>query len=188
MSGTKGTAAAPRVPGVRKWTIGNVEVLQDELTFFEKNAFVGLVADALESMVARSSADVSSLITVAKEMRETGDRPSDVMDRLMEGDDDATEATTGVIRLILRLFGSAPDLLQNTYLIILSVPEQDWDAFRVNVFPQMSDDVGFGILDLFVKQNKQVLLDFGQRWWAQLSTLASETNLPTSVTSPVSKG
>lgn len=173
MEAQRGTSRPPRKAGkarelrntdVVTWEIpGYGEVAQDPLTFFEKNEFLGLVATAIDKAIA-DGIDIEGIATAvtfdddtAKELRKHGIA--------------AARDLPGVDKLIqagMRVLAQTPSLMEDAYLVILSIPPADRDFVR-GYLAQIDDDTGFGILDTFLRQNLTTLRDFALRWWEQVT-------------------
>jgi hypothetical protein len=168
MSSQRGTSAKSkrgelRPTDVRTWEIpGYGEVVQDPLTFFEKNEFLGLVASAIDRAIA-DGIDIEGLATVLQMDDQTAAL-------LRKQGWAAAQNLPGVDKLIqaaMRIVAASPQLLSDAYLVALSIPPHQREVARIGL-EQIDDDTGFGILDLFIKQNATVLRDFAMRWWEQV--------------------
>ncbi len=164
---------------VVNWDIpGYGEVAQDPLTFFEKNEFLGLVATAIDKAIA-DGIDIEGIAQAvtfndetAQELRKRGIAAA----RDLPGIDKLIQAA-------MRVLAQTPDLLEDAYLVVLSIPPADRDYVRP-FLKQISDDTGFGILDTFLKQNLTVLRDFVMRWWEQITGANQRLSPETTETTP----
>jgi hypothetical protein len=153
-----------------KWEIPGFDepFVQDPLNFFEKNEFLALVARALEDSLA-GGADIEAVLTLLG-------MDEDKLRAILKGDMQNLEMgyiATSLFNVITRLITTAPRLLEDLYLIALSVPPEQRPAVREHL-RQIDDDTGFGILEAFVKQNATTIRDFFPRWRALLeSTMES---------------
>ena len=145
---------------VKSWTIPGFEepFVQDPLTFFEKNEFLALIARALEDGLA-GGADIESLMMILG-------MDEKKLKALLAGEasgDDLGYLATSLFNVLTRLITTAPRLLEDLYLISLSVPVEKREQVRVHL-RQIDDDTGFGILETFVEQNTTTIRDFFPRW------------------------
>lgn len=168
----KGAPSRTRLRNVEfeKWAIPGYDepFVQDPLNFFEKNEFLALVARALEDSLA-GGADIEAVLTLLG-MEEK--QLKALVSGNMEGVDMSYIATS-LFNVITRLITTAPRLLEDLYLIALSVPPEKRHEVREQL-RQIDDDTGFGILEAFVKQNATTIRDFFPRWRALLeSTMES---------------
>ena len=149
----------------KEWEIPGFDepFVQDPLTFFEKNEFLSLVARALEdSMMGGADIDaILSLIGMSEEdLRKMMDG---------EGGGDIAYLATSLFNVITRLLATAPRILEDLYLIALSVPPDKREGVRDHL-REIDDDTGFGILEAFVDQNATTIRDFFPRWRELLSS------------------
>lgn len=173
-----------RNTSVKSWEIPGFDepFVQDPLTFFEKNEFLSLVARALED-VLMSGADLDAVLTIVGMSEED-------LRVLMEGQSQADLGmlTNSLFNVITRLIGFAPRILEDLYLIALSVPPDRREAVREHL-RLIDDDTGFGILETFVEQNATTIRDFFPRWRALLgSTMEKLRQEEADATSPTSTG
>lgn len=168
---------------VKQWEIPGYDepFVQDPLTFFEKNEFLALVARALEDALA-GGADIQSLISLLgmEEKQLKG---------LMSGElksADLAYLASSIFNVITRLITIAPDLLENLYLIALSVPVEKRSEVRLRL-RQIDDETGFGILEAFVEQNVTTIRDFFPRWRELLESTMAKLRQEAD-TSPTSTG
>lgn len=167
---------------VKSWNIPGFDepFVQDPLTFFEKNEFLALVARALEDSLA-GGADIQSLIALLG-MDEAQ------LKKLLKGDMKAADLAylaSSLFNVVTRLITSAPDLLENLYLIALSVPVEKRSEVRPHL-RQIDDDTGFGILEAFVEQNVTTIRDFFPRWRGLLESTMEKLRKEEDATSPTS--
>lgn len=54
----------------------------------------------------------------------------------------------------------APELLLDLYLIILGVPKRQRSDVKVILEDTLDDETGFKILDVFIEQNAELMIDF----------------------------
>jgi hypothetical protein len=165
----------------KKWMIGNVEVVQDKLTFFEKNELIGIIAGTVDDTLARGG--VGGLLS-ALAMSEQ--RDSLFQDGKLNIDNVAD--ATRIVSLLLKLIGTAPEMLEDAYCVILSVNPVDRGGFRVLMREQMDDDTGFGIFDTFLDQNERTIRDFFERWSKQLRKAMAIGTKQRNGASPTSTG
>lgn len=162
-----------RPTSVKEWNLPGFEepFVQDPLTFFEKNEFFGLIARAIETAIS-SGADINGILTLIG-------MDEDSLQRIKKGEIDFTmlPAATGMVSIIARVFSLAPNLLQDAYLIALSVPFDRWREVRPALV-QIDDDTGFGIMETLIEQNKATVEDFLPRWLELLKTAIQTKTLP----------
>jgi hypothetical protein len=91
------------------------------------------------------------------------------------------------IRVLTRFITATPEMLEETFLIALSVAPEDKFDMRPHL-RQISDETGFGILDAFVEQNAHTLVDFFGRWRELVTNLVQKVRSTTSTpdSSPIS--
>jgi hypothetical protein len=184
MSATRRGATKPlRSQEAKQWTLPGFPepFIQDPLTFFERNELLGLVAGALDEVV-REAGDVAGLLS-AMDLDEVS------VARLRRGQITAESLqAANLIGLLTRIVRHAPRLLEDVYLLALSVPPEGRDAAR-DALRQIDDDTGFGIFETFVEQNAETLQSFAVRWWNQLSRAIQRTGDPAADdSSPTSNG
>lgn len=169
-------SAKLRHTAVRTWKIPGFdeEFIQDPLTFFEKNEFLALVATGLENAVA-SGMDLEAVLTViGMDRKKFADMTTGKLTW------ETAAAASGILNLITRVISGAPRLLEDTYLLALSVDPADWEKVRLGL-RQIDDETGFGILETFVEQNATTIRDFLPRWRKQLDTMQAKL-MPTPTT------
>jgi hypothetical protein len=135
--------------------------VQDPLSFFERNELFGVLAAALDRALGDGQ-DIASLISSLDIDEVTARR------MLQGGVTRDVMATANLVTPLLGLVSSYPDLLQDIYLIALSVPKSQRELVREGLV-QIDDETGFGIFDAFVDQNAEDLKRFALRWWESLS-------------------
>lgn len=165
---------------IKQWQIPGYDepFVQDPLTFFEKNEFLALVAGALEDALA-GGADIDAILAIVGLSDEQ-------LKGLMEGRFEGNFMTlaSSLFNVVTRLVTSSPQLLEDLYLIALSVPPVKRDAMRENL-RLIDDDTGFGILETFVEQNTTTIRDFFPRWRVLFTSMAEKLR-PEPDTSPTS--
>lgn len=166
---------------VRQWEIPGYDepFVQDPLTFFEKNEFLALVARAMEDALA-GGADIEAVLAILG-------MDEKQLKALVEGrfEGDFAMLATSLFNVLTRLITVAPRLLEDLYLIALSVPIERREVVRIDL-RRIDDDTGFGILEAFVEQNTTTIRDFFPRWRALLGTMVEklrpeEDSSPTSI-------
>jgi len=153
---------------VKSWSIPGFDepFVQDPLTFFEKNEFLALVADALEDSLA-GGADFDAVLALLG-MDEAQ------LKKVMAGDiQDLRFLASSLFNVIIRLIRRGPDLMEDLYLIALSVPVARRQMVREHL-REIDDDTGFGILEAFVEQNTTTIRDFLPRWRELLEQMVSK--------------
>lgn len=154
-----------RNQAAKEWAIPGFDEpwVQDPLTFFEKNEFLSLVARALEDAMV-GGADIDAILSLLGMSEEDLRKMVDG-----KGSDDTRYLALSLFNIITRLLATAPRLLEDLYLIVLSVPPDKREAVREHL-REIDDDTGFGILETFVDQNTTTIRDFFPRWRALLSS------------------
>lgn len=178
MSATR-RGAKLRSQQAKSWKLPGFDdpFVQDPLTFFERNELLGLVADTIDQVI-REGGDMAGLLS-ALELDEVS------MARLRRGQVTAESLqAANLIGLVAKLAARAPKLLEDVYLLALSVPPEHRDAVRAALL-QIDDDTGFGIFETFVDQNLETLQTFAVRWWEQ-GRRAIQRTQPASEISPTS--
>lgn len=183
MSATRrGATKTLRRQEAKQWTLPGFPepFIQDPLTFFERNELLGLVAATLDEVVSKGG-DMAGLLS-AMELDEVS------VARLRRGQisGEALQAAN-LIGMLTKLLSQAPRLLEDVYLLALSIPPEHRDGAR-EALRQIDDDTGFGIMETFVDQNAETLRTFVGRWWEQLSRAMQRTAEPASDSSPTSNG
>lgn len=147
------------VPSVENYTVtigppGNqMEFVQKPLSFFQKLEVFSILGSALDkAMAGPDGLTVSDLF----------DGPSSLGEELTENN--FKDADT-FVRAISKLVQFAPDLLSQLFLVVLSVPRGARTSVKIvmELPPDeggLSDDQGFGILNTFIDQNWDVMVDF----------------------------
>lgn len=143
----------------KKWNLPGFDepFLQDPLTFFEKNEFLGIMGSAIEAAM-ENGADiygVASLLGMSDED----------MAKIQKGEIDFAmlPAAQGMLSILTRVMRVAPRIVQDIYLLALSVAHERWEEVRPALL-QIDDDTGFGILETFIEQNAETIKDFLPRW------------------------
>jgi hypothetical protein len=178
MPPAKATAAL-RNTDVRTWDIPGIgAVTQKPLTFFEKNEFLGLAARALDQTLSKGM-DLDGIMQAL-----SFDDEAVAAVRSGQASIKSMPKVDELLGAVTRLFSAVPELLEEAYLIMLGFPPENRDRVRA-FLRQIDDDTGFGIFEAFVEQNASTLVDFGKRWWAQLTT-AQQRLAPTDGSSETS--
>lgn len=126
---------------------------QKPLSFFGKLEVFSVIGGALDkAMSGPDGLTIGALL----------DGPSPVSGELTETN--FKDADT-FVRAIAKLVQYAPDVFSDLYLVILNVPRGDRDAVRQIIsLPEdeggLSDEDGAGILETFIDQNWEVMVDF----------------------------
>lgn len=154
---------------IKKWEIPGYDepFVQDPLTFFEKNEFLSLVARALEDGLM-GGADLDAILAlVSMDQKQL----EDLLSGQFKGD--LAFLAGSLFNVITRLIGTAPRLLEDLYLIALSVPVDKREQVREHL-REIDDDTGFGILEAFVDQNTTTIRDFFPRWRGLLEAMGAK--------------
>lgn len=156
-----------------------VELVQDEMTFFEKNEFVALVVDAIDDAIQKGL-DFEAIVKAF-------DFPDDIVEKIRAGEMKISEIGLGKIlpTLITRFLSAVPRLMEDTYLIALGVEPELRDRVRTYL-RQIDDETGFAVLDTFIEQNASHLASFFERWvetvQKAVERIAGETTSDSSTT------
>lgn len=126
----------------------HLEFTQRPLSYFGKIELISVLGNVLDKALAEGGMSISDLLE---------DVPVNDPGALSEADQ--------FIKSIARIVSFAPDFLKELYVIALNVPRGDRDYVKsVMELPEdeggLSDDQGIQILETFVDQNWEVLLDF----------------------------
>lgn len=166
-------ATVTRFPAAKKWTIGDKEYIQDELSFLEKNDLFSLFSSHMQDAIDNGT-DISKLLSIFAAVSNSGDDAA-MAETFLKSFGSAEDVATEISNLILQFLNLFPRVLPDVFALALSVPEEDADEFK-KALRTVDDDVGFGIIELFVHQNKKALVDFGKRWRVQYNTLLTSTS------------
>lgn len=158
-----------RATQVKTWTIPGLEepVMQDPLSFFEKNELFGILADSIDVGI-RSGLDLGAIVEMIG-------MDQDTVDRIRKGDANPKDLpdVASMASALLRVLTITPGVLEDAYLIFLSCPAVERPTYRL-ALRNMDDDTGFGILETFFEQNSKAVADFLPRWKALLTKAAAE--------------
>lgn len=126
---------------------------QKPLSFFQKLELFSLLGAALDKAMRGPD---------GLTMSEIFDGPSNLSENL--SDSNYRDADT-FIKALAKLAQYAPELIADLYVIVLGVPKGLRDVVKnVMELPEdqggLSDDDGFGILETFIDQNWEVMVDF----------------------------
>ena len=169
-----------RNQSVKEWAIPGFDepFVQDPLTFFEKNEFLALVAEALEDSLA-GGADLDAVLALLG-------MDEKQLKQVMSGDiNDLRFLSSSLFNVVVRLVRRGPELMEDLYLIALSVPPVQRATVREHL-RLLDDDTGFGILELFVEQNTTTIRDFLPRWRGLLGSMVEKFRESEEDTSPTS--
>lgn len=156
----------PLRPKAKTWHIPygdqKLEYVQTPLSFFEKGEFFGLVFETLDSALERGI----DLEGIAKLFG------PNVLEDFRQGNLDVSQVAGGfenMLQLAVRLFAMVPDKLPEAYTIMLGAPPERRQQLANILRTNMTDEIGFGIMDTFIEQNADDIVDFGKRWWETAS-------------------
>lgn len=113
------------------------------LSFFGKIEFFSIMGKAVETVL---SEDVSV---------------TDLLDR--DGDLPLKSAVSDADQFIVtisKIVQYAPEILLDLYCVILSVPKNIRGEVKEYIEENLDDETGFKILDVFIEQNAELMLDF----------------------------
>jgi hypothetical protein len=173
-----------RATSSKQWKLPGVDevFVQDPLTFFEKNDFLGLVSRALERALA-SGYDLRALVVLMG-----GDTEQFGKMLRGEGSDEFFSSFGGALGdslgLLMRVFSLAPQTLEEAYLLMLSIPPERHDELRP-ALRRIDDEQGFAMFQLFVDQNASTIRDFLGRWREQFEVTTTKIQ---ATTTPISGG
>lgn len=136
---------------------------QRPLTFFGKMEFFSVLGGALEK--ALTDVSLSEILDVPLAGGLSADNFSD---------------TDAFLKAIATLVQFAPDLLKDTFLVALAVP-RDAREEASKWLDELTDDQGVEILETFIDQNWQAMLDFFN---VRIKPLLSKVTTGTSVSPP----
>jgi hypothetical protein len=168
---------------MKTWVLPGIEepFVQDELTFFEKNELFALVTEVVERAI-RTGADLDVVLSFLG-------MSEDNLKKIATGEVDMTmlPSAGSIMGLITRLLSYAPMLMEDMYLIALSVEPMQRETVRNNL-RKIDDDTGFGILETLVEQNTETIADFFVRWRELLTNMGQKLRStgPISDSSPTS--
>lgn len=152
-----------RPTGVKTWTLPGLDepLKQDPLSFFEKNEFFGLISDSLDAGLRRGL-DLRTLVEMI------GLDQSEILDDKGQVDLSKLPPLDSMASVLLRLLSMTPEIMEEAYLIVLSVEAENRLEVR-RALRRIDDDTGFGILETFFDQNSSAIAAFLPRWKAQLT-------------------
>lgn len=133
--------------------IGELTFVQKPLSFFQKLEVFSVLGAALDkAMSGPNGLTLSDLF----------DKPAEVGDQVSERN--YREADT-FIKAITKLVQYVPDLIADLYLIVLAVPRGSREYVKeIMESPEseggLSDEQGFQIIETFIDQNWDVMMDF----------------------------
>jgi hypothetical protein len=171
--------ATPLRPKAKTWHIPyagqELEYVQTPLSFFEKGEFFGIVMQTLDEALERGF----DLEGIAKLFG------PNVLEDFRAGQLDVSQISGGfenLLTLFTRVFALVPDKLPEAYTIMLGAPPERREQLAGILRTSLTDDIGFGILDTFIEQNADDIVDFGKRWW-ETASKARQRLSPTTTTS-----
>ena len=121
--------------------------VQRPLTFFGKLRFFGVASKAIETAL-EDGASIAELLEVPD--REAGAPLS--ADSLREAD--------AFVKAVAKLVEYAPELMGDLYCVILAVPRGQTEYVISRFETELDDEQGMKIIDVFIDQNWDALLDF----------------------------
>lgn len=130
-----------------------LKFVQKPLSFFGKLDFFSVLGKALDTAMSGEDG-----ISLAEMFEELPDDPAEM--RAQDLKDQAT-----FVRGLAKLVAYAPEMFADVYCVILAVPKGRREMVKqLMSAPEseggLSDEDGVGILDTFIDQNWEVLLDF----------------------------
>lgn len=124
----------------RSWTFtdgeSTITYTQKPMSFFRKIEFVSLLGDAVDKL--SGSENPLNLAVMF-----SGDATID-----------------NFVAVIAKVAAEVPETLQEAYCIFLDVPKRERPWARDRMENQLTDEDGFAIMDLFIEQNADGLMDF----------------------------
>jgi len=120
--------------------IGDRTYVQSPLTFFRKIELFSVLADAIDKALSEGA-----LI-------------SEFLDEIPEDTSDLKEADV-FVKAIVKVVKFAPDLLSDIFAISLNVPQGVRKQFKSDL-EFIDDDQAMGILNHFIDQNWDAMMDF----------------------------
>ena len=127
---------------------GHLTYTQRPLSFFGKIELFSILGTAVEGALSGGGVSVADLI-----------------DDVPTGDASNFKEADSFVKSIAKLVQYVPDLLKDLYVIALGVPREEREYVKsVMELPEtqggLTDDQGIQILEVFIAQNWDVLLDF----------------------------
>lgn len=157
----------------RPQKVGNKTYVQRPLSYFRKMAFFRLLVRALKRAIDDGGAEV-----VAELFGGADGEPQDRMiGALSQADFNDADS---FLRFIVSLADNAPDLLEDSYCIWLSVPplDREWakDAMRGDIegVEGLSDEDGVAIMKTFIVQNWGAMQRFFGQHAVEIAQVARE--------------
>lgn len=121
-------------------------LVQKPLTFFGKMEFFAVMGKAIEKALADGST-ISELLDVP----DRGDGKLST--------DDLKDADV-FVKAIAKLIQYAPELMGDLYCVVLGIPRGEREYAKFRLENELTDDQGFDILNTFIDQNWEVMIDF----------------------------
>jgi hypothetical protein len=164
---------------VKSWKIPGVDepFTQDPLSFFEKNEFFALIARMIEGSLA-GGAELDVVLSLVG-------MSDDNVAKIRRGEVDASmlPPIDSLVSVITRLISSTPEVLEETFMLALSIPPERQAEVRPHL-RKIDDRTGFGIMETFLDQNSATLVEFFGRWrdlaTSMAQTVRSTTSTPDS--------
>lgn len=139
--------AKTRVIGLKP---SEMTYVQKPLSFFGKIDFFALLGKAVDKSLTDSQLSLAEVF----------DLPNQNLNEI----NDIREADF-LVRIVAKLIQEVPDFSKDLYCLALAVPKGEREYVKMLFeLPEdeggLSDDVGIDILDTFIEQNYEVMLDF----------------------------
>jgi hypothetical protein len=115
---------------------------QKPLSFFGKIEFFSVMGKAIERVLSEGGS-----------ISEIFDSPDDILSS-------STKEADLFIKSIAKVVQYAPETLLDIYCVVLAVPRGDRDYVKTRLVDELTDELGFDILDTFVDQNWEILTSF----------------------------
>lgn len=123
-----------------------ITIVQKPLTFFGKIELFSVLSVSLNKVLDKG-VSIGELLDVPES------------DSLPISGDASKEADI-FIKSITQVLQYAPEALGDIFCVILAVPRNNRDEFKVRLEEDLSDDQAFAVLNTFVDQNWEILVDF----------------------------
>lgn len=149
-------------------SIAGVTYVQTPLTFFRKIELFSVLADAVDKALSEGA-----LI-------------SELLDEIPDSTTNLKEADV-FVKAIVKVVKYAPDLLSDIFAISLNVPQNSRRSFKEDL-ETIDDDTAMGILNHFIDQNWDAMMDFFSKQVSPLIAKVSEKVQSPSTSSTPLKG
>lgn len=129
-----------------KGTENEITFVQEPLSFFGKMEFFAVMGKAVENALSDGST-ISDLLDVP-----------DQRDGVIKAND--LKDADVFVKAISKLVQYAPEFLGDLYCVILKVPRGEREYAKSRMEEELTDEQGFAVLNTFIDQNWEVMVDF----------------------------